>query len=658
MHHLFFFKQGMMNLGLAVVLATLAASTGCFLIHKLRAENEPFSGHQIFYGFGFGVALISWAMLMLAAFGALNRWTLGALIIAQAGVVIVTRGKILQVLGASLKNLGLEYYTLWKHSSGKLALIGLSILILGILGGGGLISFVPTQEVDGISSYLSATRLFWLYGGLIDVGHVVGNMAKQGFMPLLYGYALSSSILSQIWVLLIAYMAMLHMHAHFSRHISLIAATVTMMVLMTMSQQVDYTFGIVKVDGQSLAFSLLALISWHDYTQSKSRVHLIINAVAAGFLVGVSYMNLLGSVVFFGLMLVAIFKTEEDRKQRIRLLGLWSAIGFVIAAPSYLYNWITFGNPIYPYLPEIFGHGLGDPLLDNRGFVHLMLQMLQHDLNVRDFWGLLTLPYTIWQKPHIFQTRGDQVFLIFWVFSMVGALFLMLRPDKKAPRFMTVPLGIGYVLLYLGWATRQYILRYFTLGFPIIFWFGAQTIERIVPILKRFWLVNVALLAFGYYMYGYMHITISLTLDMIKIMREEESLEKYLSRTFTYESSDGKSRLKFGASIADFRGRFKPGDKVLSFVPGNFYFGDKVIVFNANGTLSMPSPLGLPKPLYLYPNAKALMADLKTSQFDYIVIHPEFLFLTKHEKPVVEDLLKKVKPLVVVEGMRLIKVAR
>ncbi len=670
-YHFYFLHQGLIALGFACVLTVLAAYAGCCLLYKANRNIAFTSEFLAPYSFLFGVAVIAWAMLVLACFGALNPVTLGTIVALQVLAVVLTRGRYFSVLYASSKQLLGAIYRQCDDSAGRLLLLTLHILLALILMSAVVIALVPTTETDSITSYLNAANLLWNHGGLIDVGHAVGNMAKQGFMPMIYGFALFSSTLTQVWLVAITIAGIVLMFAYFARNIGIISATIATLVLATMHQQLEFVFGTAKVDGMSLTFSILALVSWHDYVCRRGRVRLVLNAVAVGFLTGLSYMNLMAGAVFFVLVALAVAHSRGAYREKISALVLWGSIALLVAVPGYAYNWVTFGNPLYPYMTEIFGQGIGGPLLDSRGYFYGYIMGL-YELGTPSIKAALSLPLVLWETPQALQSQAEKPFVICGALSCVGMVWLWLRPRANHPRWMTVGFIFAYAVLYGAWAAKQPLLRYFTVGYPLLFWFGAQMMEPIFDALKRCRLVSVGLVAI--YM-GLLQcsavpafcarnnyrpvapVVFMCARNSMSVLIHTLSFEQFLGHRFWYTPTDGgKDSLAFGKAIGGLRGFLKPGDKVLSFIAGHYYLGDHVIVFSGNGSNTMPSKLGMPKPLYLYPDAASLMADLRANHFNYILIHPRFLYLTNDERPAIDGLLR-IKPAAEFEGVRVIKVA-
>ncbi len=629
------YAQGLVDFGIAMIFAILAACFGYTILRVIDRANSV--RINVIYCFALGGALISWLLLVAACIQHLNAWTIGGVVAIQCFAILIQGKSFLRQARLQIKAAREEFRSQWQSSDAKLGIAFVLGCILLTLLSAITTSFAPSIEADSSTTYFNAAKLFLLYNGIIDVGNIVGNMAKQGFMPLAYGISLSSTVFAQLWLLLFAIGAMIHMGIAFSRSIGLLSASLATLILVTMRHHIDYTYGIGKIDGLTLAYSIWALLSWLAYVATPSRALIVINAVAVGFLVGLSYANGLAGLVFF-VFLATIELKNNSLQTAVKSVAIWSLLAFLVAAPSYIFNWIEFRNPLYPYFSDVFKHGLGYDLLGKQGTFYDYFSELLKDQKAQSIRQALTLPLQLWNTGDLLQSREERGFMMFWILASVGMVWILLRPDAKSPRFISVCLLLGYVGLYISWAFNQCILRYFTLAFPIIYWFGSHAVERISTRLQTRYVSSAALICCAVLM-------TNISLKTVRYMVKYPTLETYIAKRFVYSPTDqGEDMLPFGKSIIEIREMLKPKDKVLSFITGHAYLGDEVIVFSGNGTLSMPSSNGLQRPLYMYRTAAELLADLRASGFTAIIIHPRFLYLSDGEKPPIQDLLTRYKP--------------
>lgn len=639
---------------LLAVLAPLCLGFGYgVLIRIYPLRHDDFS--SVFYAFATGAALIFWLMLVLAVFGLLNPATLGLLILLQAGVTAQRWTSIREYFIHDMRVLRQTYHDSWRQSSARIELLAVNAAIVLIFSLGFLVALIPTLEADGASSYLVSARLFWQHGGIIDVGYVIGNMAKGGFMPLIYGFALWSGILSQLWVFLILAVGVAFFHYYLTRHFSLFAASLTILVLISMGYHVDYSFGTAKLDNFSLAFAIVALIAWHHYAVSGSSGCLLINALAVGFLGSISYVCLAAGPVYFALMALSVCRQDVDFRSKMQRMLLWSAVACAVVMPGYAYNWIQFGNPAYPHLFSVFGHGVGEPHLDARGAFYNYMHQLYDHWSVSSVKEALMLPVDMWSDTEKFQTRGEKLFLLFALISLPGFFWLLARPGPRAPRHITLGIGAGFAFLYAIW-TQQYILRYFSHALPLIFFLGACTIDRLAHYFERKRLLRILLLALACIAIFNVRALGNRARESLGMLAHLYSADRYLNERFSYSATDGGTPIALGRILTSLRGWLPPGAKVLYFLPGGFYLGDKIVVFNATHASVMPSKYSVPKPFYLYDTVPQLMRDLRDNGFDYIIIHPRYLYPSPQEKPLIDALLKTARPAFEVEGALAIEV--
>lgn len=649
MEHLFL-TSAYINLPLALLLAFLVMPLGYWPQRLLAGANRPIDGTTWLISFLTGFCLLGWVMLILACGQLLTAPVIYGLLGTQILILAAGWKSFSEDMRASLKLSWSDIAAAWQNSKDKPAIVLMLASSAFVVGLGLLKSLPPTLEADSISAYLNAANLFRHFGGLIDVGHVVGNMAKQGFMPMVYALTLGNSLLVQIWLFLIFLAGAFLFFLAFVRSCGPAATSLVLLIFLSMGHHIVLTFGVAKVDGMGLTFAIAALIAWLRYDEKGERLSLVLCALFTGFVASLSYMNLMAGPVFGFLCASSIFKHHLTAKQRLQAFGLWAGVASLIVAPGYFYNWVHFGNPLYPFLSKIFGHGLGDPSLDARGYFYgNMNNALIDEWRAKGFWDGASLPLTLLHNPVRIQGFKESVFAVFWIFSTFGAIWFLVRPTPTLPRRMAANLCIAYVFLYAPWAWGQYVFRYFALGWPLIFWFGLQALQRIFTTMKdeRKVLALSLILTILAVSYSYVpkYVTKGRAMDAVHQLQIKGGWEPFLSENFFYRATDqNDTLLPIGKGLADIRPRLKPGDKVLSFVPGHFYLGEEIIVFSGNGGNTMPSPLALTKPLYLYNTAEDLRTTLKSNGFNYLLIHPHFLYLKGQENVIMQEWMRLYTP--------------
>lgn len=213
--------------------------------------------------------------------------------------------------------------------------------------------------------------------------------------------------------------------------------------------------GVTYVDVGLAFFALLLVFSIWKWKVTQKTYWLAVGGAFAGVCIGIKYLGIMVLIPAF--LLVMVDRATLSHKAR-GLLAL-SLATVLFGGFWYVRNYIAFGNPVFPYLPAIFGSG--DPLInqDYKG------------LGVPHTWlDFLKLPFTVTMKPGLFPYGGwgDQIgpgylaFLPFLLFGfqapfMAGVIFfvtvyfLLWFFSGQMLRFMIPILPVLAVLVASGW---------------------------------------------------------------------------------------------------------------------------------------------------------------------------------------------------------------
>ncbi len=114
------------------------------------------------------------------------------------------------------------------------------------------------------------------------------------------------------------------------------------------------------VDVGFAMFALLAFLAWERWRDEASRRWLAVSAVFAGFSAGVKYHGL-AIAVLLGIMTMWVCRRRRLLEARSHAakgaaeLGIFALVSAGVASPWYVRNFIATGNPVFPFLPRLFG---------------------------------------------------------------------------------------------------------------------------------------------------------------------------------------------------------------------------------------------------------------------------------------------------------------
>jgi len=109
------------------------------------------------------------------------------------------------------------------------------------------------------------------------------------------------------------------------------------------------------VDLISGAWLLSAVVALLHYSDSRSRISLMLGGLAVGLLAGTKASTLPLAALLGAFAIFTIVRGAHHTSDRARLLGLFAAPAVATSGYWYLRNWIVLGNPIFPWPLRVAG---------------------------------------------------------------------------------------------------------------------------------------------------------------------------------------------------------------------------------------------------------------------------------------------------------------
>ncbi len=429
-------------LALAVLAATAWAAGSLF---KLE-------GHAV--RIALGLALLAHLGFLLASFGQLRPGALIALIVAiHAAAFYQERPR----LAGRLWGLGL------------IALAPLFVLTL-----------YPPTAFDEIMYHLPFARAFAQSGGLpatpalrFPVFPALGELLFAE--TLLLAGDVATHLVSLVAVLATAGLLVAWGREAFSPKAGWIAAA-----LWLGNPIVAHLAGTDYVEPLLALFVTGALFSAWNFRHSGERSWLLLAAAFAGSAAGVKYLGL-----FFA---AAVFVELAFARKKLSAPTLFAFVSFLVLAPTHIRIAAHTGNPIFPFLPGIFGSSAWDPIA-----LKPMVDVIASETLVR----FVRLP---WDVVFHRSALGQQPpFSPFYLLGLPLLLAGAVR-DSRVRRLLAIPLVWGAVFLFLPRDSR-----YLVPILPAVSLALAGSIPVSIRLEKRSLLAAVCALAFlpGWLYAGY-----------------------------------------------------------------------------------------------------------------------------------------------------------
>lgn len=243
---------------------------------------------------------------------------------------------------------------------------------------------------------------------------------------------------------------------------------------------VVYLAGTAYVDPLLALFVTGALFSAWTFRNSGERAWLLLAAAFAGSAAGVKYLGL-----FFA---AAVFVDLACRLRKLSIPILFALVAFVVLAPTYARIAAHTGNPIFPFLPGVFGQTAWDPIA-----IKPMADVMATESVVRFVripWDVIFHRSVLGQQPPF-----SPLYLVGLPLLLAGAF-----RDSRVRRLVAIPLVWGAFFLFLP-ADSRYLVPVL----PAVSLALAGSILVLIGIEKRSLLAAVCALAFlpGWLYAGY-----------------------------------------------------------------------------------------------------------------------------------------------------------
>jgi hypothetical protein len=651
----------------ALFITFCSANLG-FLVLRLfkftRIADEETRIFISFYSICLGFIIITFFIYTFAIFNSINKFTIWGLLIFQILLFIFSKDFFIYIKELFI-TLSIKLKIFLKKDNSWFILLTLILLVYFFIAGL-LISSTPSLEVDSATTYLNAAKLFINHNTIINVGNVIGNDTKNGYLIITYGMALNSGILAQLLLFILSFSGILFFYIFLTKRTNIFISSIIILIFIIMRHQTDIVIKTAKIDGINFTFSVFVLLTFINIilnkdNESEVNKYIFLNSIATGFLVGIRYFNLCFIVLIF--LFLLIFLNMGTIRKKVIKISAWLISTILIALPGYLFNIYIFKNPLYPFFGSIFGTGFGSTI----SFENSVTQNAVSGFGTSAITERILLPFILLKEPGKLSSSVEKVFSIFWIATLVIiTITILIVLFSKRGLFKTFIFKlffialIGYIFLYILWSSSGFNLRYFSVGFPYLFLLSALAMKVLAELIsdkifnKLKIIFPIFLLCFCIILYiNLTPINYLFKLNAIKIFHNR-TVDEIVSE-FSYKEDIG-TVTNFGKGIIELKHMIKKGDKVLSFIPAVYYIGDNATVFLGYGA-AMPSKSGMSEPISKHSNSKEFINSLKLDGFNYIVLNPNYLnSFNKNEKKIILDFFKKTKPLKQFEDVFIYKI--
>ncbi|MFZ5916273.1 MAG: ArnT family glycosyltransferase [Chloroflexota bacterium] len=323
----------LLDLAVAGWLALLALAMGARLLRAvLGSDLSP--SETLVFGAALGLGILSLLGLSLGLVGLFHPTVAYGVTIALSAVFAPQLVRLFR----RWRNYRPSNWPTWPIAL-YLSLVALLTLTVALL---------PPTDWDGLFYHLTGPKLYLANGGILG-GIDIPHLSFPSLMEMLYAWAMllrgdvAAKLLHALFAPLLAGLVYLTTRHFLSRQ----AAWPAIVALSSMPM-IGALAGWAYNDLTLAFFQLGALYAFLESTnrQTGQRQWLILSGIFAGLALGLKYTAFVTPLVIVGLI---VWRTPHV--SRLIAFALPAAL---VAAPWYVKNWAVTGNPVYPFLYELF----------------------------------------------------------------------------------------------------------------------------------------------------------------------------------------------------------------------------------------------------------------------------------------------------------------
>ena len=234
---------------------------------------------------------------------------------------------------------------------------------------------------------------------------------------------------------------------HFSARAGVWAAA-----LLLASPMILWSGSVAYIDISLTLFVAAAVYSFANWLETSARSWLVLSGVFCGFAAGAKYTGF----VFVGLLgLATLYRALRERSLAPPLL--LSAVTLAVASPWYVRNYFYTRNPLFPFLPQVFGYTKWWSAEDLQGVLYDLRTLYGVG---RDASALLSMPYHLAFNQEPLHAEAAWSPVCFLVLPLTAAWAI-----KSAKVRWLLILCASYLLF---WFYAAQILRYLLPALPFL----------------------------------------------------------------------------------------------------------------------------------------------------------------------------------------------
>lgn len=320
--------------------------------------------------------------------------------------------------------------------------------------------FAPATSEDSLSyhfkipyDYVIAQKLIYMKSSLYNMPHLLQMLY---IVPFVFGG-------DEIGCHLINYfISILFLGVLYEFSKNLFSRKVALITLLIVSTLPMFTF--IKISGRvevGLAlFLILGIFSITNYFGSKKTEWVILCGAFLGIAAGIKYTALLYIIILTSILYCSILLDKgSEFKKKISIMLIFFLVGCIFSFPFYLKNYLMTGNPLYPFLFNIFGGKDWSESLSIMSNAHFDTFKRYNASSLIDY---LILPWTFTMNGEKFLAGKNGYGFIFITFLPIFFIYLISQVKKKGSQVL---FHLENPINILAWVVFFGIITWFIFSF-------------------------------------------------------------------------------------------------------------------------------------------------------------------------------------------------
>jgi len=349
-----------MNLALLLMVLVTSAFIGRKLLHVLGLKFDSFLEGLVFSA-GLGLGLFAYAILALAFLGLLYAWLVWFILAVLGMALLKDMRSNVKNLRESLSGLFAMWFSV-KDRTVDILLISLisTCLLVNLIG-----ALAPEIEPDALVHHLYIPRIYIQNHRLVYIPYHIASAYPLGIeMLFTLGMLLGNSVSAKLIHFSLGVLSMLATYCFGRKYVNSRAGLSAAAIFYTIPV-VAWESTTAYIDLGLTLFTVLqifALVNWWVRGVSNAE-WLTMAAIMCGFAMGTKYLGIFALVILIiGIFLKLSFTDKRDVTVVLRAVLVYAFVSALIVSPWLIKNYVFTGNPVYPFLNNVFKSPLMSPI--------------------------------------------------------------------------------------------------------------------------------------------------------------------------------------------------------------------------------------------------------------------------------------------------------